>query len=423
MTFIFRNWRWLLAIVFLGAGFTGFLSGVQVTEREIVDANPFTLLYYSMGLFILGGMDLGVPHGGPAWGRALLWLAYFGAPVLTTSAVVEWLQIVVASPTRWLRSLRGHTIIVGVNDLTRSMMDKIEHLDANTQLVVIDRDIRKTVRQELEDRFGARCLAGEYTDEYFLKKLRISHVKRVFLGSENDFDNFETASKLIEMRPEISKRIVLHCNRLRYLREMENSEVGRNTQTFNSYHMAAQHLVRTVMMDHFRATALLDTVILAGFGRFGQTVLEELQSIASAEVAVIGIIDTDAHRRMLVAQEQVEMDTGIKKHVFEGDIGHPEVWQQLEAKIDLKTGAPLILMATGLDDENLRAGSWLSKRHPNCKVMVRSQRSSHFADSVSQSTGMITFGLSQVFQESLPDEWFLEETNAPRATSSSIKTD
>lgn len=400
-----------MAIAFLGAGFTGFLSGVQVTERDISDANLFTLLYYSMGLFILGGMDLGVPHEGPAWGRTLLWLAYFGAPVLTTSAVVEWLQIVVASPTRWLRSLRGHTIIVGINDLTRSMMDKIVTLDANTQLVVIDRDIRKTVRQELEDRYGARCLAGEFTDEYFLKKLRVDRVRRVFLGSENDFDNFETASKLIEMRPEIGNRIVLHCNRLRYLREMEDSEVGRKTRMFNSYHMAARHLVRTVMMDHFRETALLDTVVLAGFGRFGQTVLEELQSIAAAEVAFIGIIDTDAHRRMLVAEEQVAMDTGIEKHVFEGDIGHPEVWQQLEDKIDLDKGMPLVLMVTGLDDENLRAGSWLSKRHPNCKVMVRSHRSSHFADSLAQSTGIITFGLSQVFQESLPDEWFLEDGN------------
>ena len=63
-------------------------------------------------------------------------------------------------------------------------------------------------------------------------------------------------------------------------------------------------------------------------------------------------------------------------------------------------------MATGQDDENLRAGMWLSKRHANAKVMVRSQRESHFAGSVSQTTGIHTFSLQQVFKDSLPDEWF-----------------
>ena len=296
VTYINRNWRWLLAIVFLLCGFVGFMSGVGATERDLDNANPFTLLYYSMGLFILGGMDLGVPVGGPLWGRTLTWIAYFGAPLLTTSALVEWLQVIVANPSRWLR----------------------------------------------------------------------------------------------------------------YLRAMEHSDVVQLTHTFNSYHLAAQHMVRSVMMEHFRETEQLDTVVIAGFGRFGQTVLEELHEIAMSELDAIAIIDTDAHRRMMVAEEQVEMHTGVEKHIFQGEIGHPEVWQQLEEKVDLSVGIPLIMMATGQDDENLRASIWLSKRHPNSKVMIRSQRESHFADSVSQSAGIHTFSLQQVFQDSLPEDWFIQ---------------
>lgn len=410
MTFIRRNWRWLLAIVFLGSGWVGFLSGVGASERDLSNANPFTLLYYTMGLFILGGMDLGTPTGGPLWGRTLSWMAYFGAPLLTTSAIVEWLQVLVANPSRWLRKLRDHTVIVGINDLSRSVMDKIEAMDPDARLIVIERDIRKTVRQELEDRYGARCLSGDFTDEYFLRKLRIKRVKQVVLASENDFDNFETASKLLEINAGLGHRIILHSNRLRYLREMEHSDVVQQTHTFNSYHLAAQYMVRSVMMEHFRQTEQLDTVVLAGFGRFGQTVLEELQEIAMAELEAIAIIDIDAHRRVLVAEEQVEMHAGVEKHVFQGEIGHPEVWQQLEKCVDLSVGVPMVLMATGQDDENLRAGIWLSKRHPNAKVMVRSQRESHFADSVSQMTGIHTFSLQQVFQDSLPDDWFSSKT-------------
>ena len=367
-------------------------------------------MYYSLGLFILGGMDLGVPTGGPDWGRALLWLAYFGAPLLMTTAIAEWLQLVVAHPTRWLRSLSGHTIIVGVNGLTRSIMDKMVGMGESTQFVVVERDIRKTVRQELEDRYNARCLSGEFTDEYFIRMLRVSRAKRIVFASDSDFDNFEAASRIIEGRPELGRRIIVHSNRLRYLREMEHTIVGRNAHTFNSYHLAARHLVRSVMMGHFRESERLDMVVIAGFGVFGQTVLEELQKIAMAEVAEIAIIDTDAKRRVMVAEEQVEMQAGIRKHIFEGDISHPEVWQRLEQTIDLTSGTPLVLMFTGADDENLRTGSWLSKRHTNAKIMVRSQRESHFAGSVSLARGIITFGLTQVFQESMPDEWFIDGT-------------
>ncbi len=409
MNYIIRNWRWILAFVFFGFGFAGFLSGVQVSERDVSDANVFTMMYYSLGLFILGGMDLGVPIRGPAWGKSLLWIAYFGAPLLTTSALVEWLHVLVAHPTRWLRNLRGHTIIVGTNDISRSLMDKVRRIDDKSRLIIVDRDIKPTVQQELEDRLGAICLSGEYTDEYFLEMLRVEHAKRVCLASENDFDNFETASKLIEMRPDLGERMVVHCNRLRYLREMEHSDVVRYAHTFNSYHLAARHLVRTTMMDHFHSTEKLDVVVVAGFGRFGQTVLEELQEIAAAEVAEIAIIDVDAHRRVLVAEEQVQFGSGIKKHVFQGDTSHPEVWQQLEASVDLSTGVPLVLMVTGRDDENLRTGIWLSKRHPNCHVITRSHRTSHFAESVGHSSGIETFGLTQLFQESLPDEWFVEQ--------------
>lgn len=397
----------MLALAFLACGFFGFLSGVGVTERDLAGANPFALLYYAMGLFILGGMDLGVPVGGPWWGQALSWIAYFGAPLLTTSALVEWLQVLVAKPMRWLRKMKGHTIIIGVNDLSRSVMDKIDALDETSQMLVVDREIRSPIRLELADRYHARCIAGEFTDEYFLKRLRIKHVNRVLLASDSDFDNFETASKLLELRPELAGKIILHCNRLRYLRAMEHSNVVQLTHTFNSYHLAAKHLVHTVMLEHFRSTEQLDNVILAGFGRFGQTVLEELQRIGKAEIESISIIDVDANRRVLVAEEQVQMDTEIVTNVFQGDIGHPEVWQKLEAKVDLDLGIPLVLMATGQDDENFRAGIWLRKRHPNAKVLIRSQRESHFAESVSQSSGITTFSLQKVFKESLPDAWFV----------------
>jgi hypothetical protein len=44
----------------------------------------------------------------------------------------------------------------------------------------------------------------------------------------------------------------------------------------------------------------------------------------------------------------------------------------------------LVLMATGQNDEKLRAGIWLSQQRHDAKVMMRRQRESHFAESLSR---------------------------------------
>lgn len=401
------HWRWLLAVVVFACGLIGFLSGVEVSERDIHDVNLATKIYYTLGLFILGGMDLGVPVSGPWWGQLLLWVGYFGAPILMGSTIVDWVSRIVSNQNRWLSGLRGHVLLIGTNDLAHSILEKLEELDSGGTVVVIEREISASQAKEFSDRYGARVLAGDFTNDFFLSTLRLSRARRVVLASDNDFDNFETASKILDIQPELGRRMLVHSNRLRFMRVLHSSRVVKECIVFNSYHLAAQHLVKNVMMEHFRATEDLDTVILAGFGRFGQTVLEELQTLAQSEISEIGIIDIDANRRVLVVNEQATISNDLDLHIFQGEIGHPEVWQKLEQKIDLDKGRPLILIATGMDHENLRTGLWLNKHHPQAKIMVRSGRPSHFAESVCEAAGIHAFGLSKLVHDSMPDEWLL----------------
>ncbi len=399
--------RWFLALLVFGCGLAGFLSGVEVSERNLADVNLATKMYYTLGLFILGGMDLGVPVSGPVWGQLLLWIGYFGAPLLTGSTIIDWVHQVVNSESRWLRNIRGHIVLVGTDDLAHSILEKLEDLKIRAPVVVVEREITTAQSAEFTNRYGARVLIGDFTNEFFLSNLRLAKARRIILASERDFDNFEAASKILEQRPDMGKKLLVHCNRLRFLREVHNSQVASACVTFNSYHLAAQHLVKTEMIKHFHETEQLDTVVLAGFGRFGQTILEELQRLAAGEISDIGIIDVDAHRRILVAQEQSEISSEFNLRVVQGNIGHPEVWQQLESQLDLHRSRPLVLMATGLDDENLRTGLWLKKIHPQANIMVRSTRPSHFSQSVCEAAGIRAFGVSSVIHESMPDEWFL----------------
>ena len=401
-----RHWRWFLAVIVFSCGLAGFLSGVEVSERDISGVNLATKIYYTMGLFILGGMDLGVPVSGPWWGKILLWVGYFGAPVLTGSTIVDWVQQVVSKQNRWLNGISGHIVLVGTDDLAHSILEKVEELGLTGEVVVIEREISASQASEFTERYGARVLVGDFTNEYFLSTLRLSRAQKIILASENDFDNFEAASKILEQRPELGGRLLVHCDRLRFMRAVSNSHVARDCVVFNKYHLAAKHLVNSEMMDHFKSTKSLDVVVLAGFGRFGQTVFEELQMKALGEISQISILDVDANRRILVANEQSALGSHFSLQVHQGEIGHPEVWQQLEGKVNLRDSSPFMLLATGMDQENLRTGLWLKKKYPDAYIMVRTARPSHFSDSVCDAAGIHAFGLSQIIHDALPDEWF-----------------
>ena len=80
------------------------------------------------------------------------------------------------------------------------------------------------------------------------------------------------------------------------MREMAESSVARECEIFNSHEFAAMHLVREHLLGHFHSTPYRDLVVLAGFGRFGQTVLHQLQQHAKGSFGHVVIIDEHATR-------------------------------------------------------------------------------------------------------------------------------
>ena len=70
------NWRWAAAAFFFLCALFGLMTGVTLTERPyVVNAGLLTKAYYSLGLFVVGGLDIGTPVGGPLLGRIMLWIA------------------------------------------------------------------------------------------------------------------------------------------------------------------------------------------------------------------------------------------------------------------------------------------------------------------------------------------------------------
>ncbi len=398
------NWRLATALGLFLAGLIGLASGVSLTERPaITGSDLLTKAYYSLGLFVVGGLDIGTPVDGPWLGRTLLWVAYFGAPLLTASALIEAVVRIVA-PQHWhLRRLRNHVVIVGSGALSISYLRVLRRSDPDTRVIVVDTAVDKVRELELEQSFNVSVVVGDITHDFLLRELRIGRAARIVLLGDDDFQAYEAASKILREFP--TARVTLHCHNLRFLRAMEETSVARLSATFNSYHLAAASLVRDHLIGHFRRTRARDTVVLAGFGRFGQTILEELQDQAIEEIDNVILIDVDADRRVLVAEEQEKLGEGYQRLVLEGDIAHPEVWRTLTRTVDLEHSEPTIILGTGSTEDNLRTSLWIKRKYPNASVYARTNDQSELALEVGAEHDIKCISIKQLVEDNIPARW------------------
>lgn len=411
MTSRWRDWRSFGALFFFAAALSGFLSGVAVSERpDMYASGILTMAYYSLSLFVVGGVDLGTPIGGPLWGRTLVWLAYFGAPVLAASTLISALLKALAPQSWQLRRIRDHIIVVGAEELSLSYLRVLRRHNPKVRVVVVCRQIDATAQDELVQGFGALLVVGDITHEFFLESLRPHLARKILLFGNDSLRGYEAASKLTRLHPGIGNKVVLHCASLRFMRAMASTRVAMDCQTFNTYNLAATGLVRNHLLAHFRATQARDAVVLAGFGRFGQTILEQLQEHAREEMRMVVVVDTDARRRLLVADEQIAFADNYQRELYQGDISHPETWEQVQRYVALDSESTVVVLGTGSEAENLRTALWIRTEFPQAKLIARSSKESRFATEVGDQHNIVSISITQLIEDNIPQDWLAVET-------------
>lgn len=398
-------WRSLALVVVFGAGLGAMLMGVDVTARPgLADDGILVKLYSTLSLFVLGGTDLGTPVGGPELGRAMLWFAYFAAPAITTTAVVEGVLRAV-DPGRWrLRRLRDHVVIGGGGRLAMLYLDALRTRHPHRRVVMVERK-PDGFAPAARDLYGAHIVTGDISSVAILDTVGIRHARRILLLTGDDFANLDAAAKIVGASPGIGERVVVHVADLRFKRLMASTNVSQECEVFNIYQVAACHLVETELLPHFAATEFRDLLILAGFGRMGQTVLGELQRTAPESLAQVVLLDTDVEERASVFDEQVGFSGDYERDLINASVDQLRPWRELEQRYDFAGCSPVFVLATGDDSVNLRVALRLSNRYPNARVLARSYFRSSFSDDVSHDAGFRTFSVADLVQESLPDSW------------------
>ncbi|WOJ94770.1 NAD-binding protein [Congregibacter variabilis] len=382
-------------------------SGVILSAEDAgVSRSILVDCYYALSLFVIGGIDIGTPQSGPAWAVALLWLSYFAAPILAVSTVLD-LFLRMFTQHRWrLRRLRNHVIIDGDDELTRSYLRHLRQIDPKRQVVVLQgAGFSDTSREQLRRSFGALTWEGDLIDAFTFDQLRVKHAAKILLFSNYSLKNYETVKAMLDRRQDLAGKIVMHVDRLRFMRSMSSSRIAQSVTVFNGYQSAAESLVTTLAVPHVRQSGVPMGVVIAGFGRFGQSVLESLQNALPDEIAAVALIEHDAERRVMVTREQFSISTNFELKILQGDMTHPGVWEDLDGFWDRNSPNTLFVFATHREEDNLRSALWLRRHNPNAWVFARISRYSSFAQEVADDHDIIAMGLSQLIERSFPQSW------------------
>src|SRR5690606_23599801 len=108
----------------------------------------------------------------------------------------------------------------------------------------------------------------------------------------------------------------------------------------------------------------LDTVVLAGFGRFCQTVLDELQRRAPGSFDEVIIVDLKARSFAESFDEEVGFAKSYKTTIIEGDLRDLSNWKEVEASIGTYHTRPVFILGSGDDGLNLRTAMRLRVKYP-----------------------------------------------------------
>lgn len=402
------SWKSWSAITIFVFGLVGLASGVSVSERPgVSEVDLLTKAYYTLGLFVLGGMDLGTPTTGPLYGRVLLWFSYFGAPIWTASAVIQTF-VSALRPRAWhiRRNIKNKIVIFGGGELTFGFLNRITSSETPRRVLVIVDESRQPRLDELRSYDGVSVLLTSGDQRYRLRRYPLYKAHKLLLLNERDEVNFEAASLLLDHDPGMGQKIVFHASNLRFLRVMKNTTVVRQCTSFNINELAATQLTRDQLIRRFNATAHRDTVVIAGFGDFGQSILEQLEKHAEGAFSRVAIIDRYAQQRAMIADEQVPAERNYGRHTYQGDVDDPEIWQRLFGEVVIADEEPVFILTTGSDQTNLRCAIWLRQQFREALIITRTLAPSTFAKKVSREHDIVSVNTMELVQSSIPHAWY-----------------
>lgn len=379
-------------------------SGVGTTQHpNLANDSVLVWVYYTGGLFVFGGLDLGTPTGAGELGRIALWIAFFLAPLITTSAVAEAFARITKPGWSRKRRLQDHIIVVGAGQIGSLYSEAIREADPSRQILVVDRNPHVATSSEALALSGVQFLQGDVRRNATLDAMRLDRARAVVFVTEDDLVNLEAAWAAWDKCPAL--HIATHVADLTLLRPVERvTEEDNAPRGFNTHRIGAEHLYRTHLAKHFRATGYKDIVVLVGFGRFAQTLLELMLAEESENLESIIVVDHDAS--FFFRRFQVDiLEPAERVTVLDGDPIDPATWKSVEALVANSEATPVYLLGGSSEVNNMRAAMLLRQHSAECRIFARCFHRSTFVTSLSEQLGVELLSFEDLLRASLREHY------------------
>ncbi len=357
---VLRFWKYILICIVIVTAWISFLQTNMVSPDS--HWRYFQALYYSINLFIVGGVDNGFPSGGPGIALGLLWICYFVAPLLTLSFIYQIIQEkILGRISPWFS---GHTVICGLGRNGRLIYDLIkEHAPHNHKMVLIEKDANNPRAEMLVKSHTTWWLKEDFTQVPVLRKARVHKADRIYITTNQDLLNLNTmvnVQKLNGDHPDflcythIGNLSLHHIWKETFLREQNY----RNVRLFNGYEGVTRRLYHTWVKDGGHLDPKGNIFMILGFGQFGQMLMSQLTNDSSRATSDDIVVVTRKLNFDLKKQKYSWAHSNVCERCnvlmpLEGDIHTPELWNQLAELIRRSAKSAIIFLCRDNDIENL----------------------------------------------------------------------
>ena len=410
-----KRLRLLLGVVPLVFAMAAFWSGVDCTDRPgIPEAGLATQLYYSLGLYVLGGLDLGVPVGGDSFAHISLWIAYFWAPAITTAAVVETIVVSLNPLGLGRLFLRNHIVVAGGGRIASLYLQRLRLEQPRTTVILVDRFTAAAKLESLKHKFHVRVVPADITRPGLVTRLQMRRAQRLMLLTGDDFANLEMASRIADHADtaHLAPRTVVRIADPEMVRMLQDPAIMPwKIESLNLHTVVATDLVEQFLTERFEATQGQDVIVLSGFGRFGQTVLRELERRSTGLFDRVVLVDPVADRNWATYEDRArrrdaEWGTSFTADVIIGDQQDPLVWRRLRTKLADRAERTTFVIGTDDDAQNLRTALLVRDVFPEAYVACRMFDASAFALKMSREARIELVEMAERLQRTMQPSWF-----------------
>ena len=173
------TYRSIPIIIIILFGLIGINNGIYFKDiPEIGDENIAVQLYYVVSLFLMSGVDLGMPLGDKEFYRILVLLAYFLAPVITVTSALETI-IRSLNPNFFKRRYKNHVIIIGASEIAISRIENLKKL--KEKIIIVDNNRNNVNLEHFKKLSNIRFIIENYNSPNLFERLNIDYCKSIWL--------------------------------------------------------------------------------------------------------------------------------------------------------------------------------------------------------------------------------------------------